>query len=358
MAEHQSQPTNAGRREFLKTATAATVAMTTGGALLPVGMEAQAAPSPKSKAETLVTKFYNTLDLDQMKAICFPWDYERKGKQPRRNSGKGLLRTYVSNNWQITGQSIRSRFYTDDQKDLLRAIYKNMLNPDWVAKMDKQLKDDSNGDWGTALSLAIFGEPGKDKFEMVFTGRHLTMRADGNSGKHVALGGPIFHGHAASGFNEKVNHPGNVFWHQAVAANKVYKMLDGKQQKIALVKQAPDETEVGFRGAKGEFPGIPVAEMSKDQKAELEKVLLLLVDPYRKEDQQEVKACLKAQGGLEKCSLAFYQSGDLGQDKQWDNWRLEGPSFVWYFRGFPHVHIWINVASDSSVKTNSGNLGR
>ena len=65
------------------------------------------------------------------------------------------------------------------------------------------------------------------------TGRHLTTRADGNSEEHVAFGGPIFHGHAASGFDEKVHHPGNVFWHQAELANKVYTVLSGKQQAQA-----------------------------------------------------------------------------------------------------------------------------
>ena len=54
------------------------------------------------------------------------------------------------------------------------------------------------------------------------TGRHMTLRCDGNSTEHVAFGGPIFYGHAASGFNEKADHPGNVFWPQALAANKVY----------------------------------------------------------------------------------------------------------------------------------------
>jgi hypothetical protein len=32
--------------------------------------------------------------------------------------------------------------------------------------------------------------------------------------------------------------------------------------------------------------------------------------------------------------------------------RLEGP-FVWYFRGYPHVHVWVNVADDASVKLNA-----
>ena len=35
------------------------------------------------------------------------------------------------------------------------------------------------------------------------------------------------------------------------------------------------------------------------------------------------------------------------------NWRIEGPSFVWYFRGTPHVHVWVNVADDPKVKLNS-----
>ena len=78
-----------------------------------------------------------------------------------------------------------------------------------------------------------------------------------------------------------------------------------------------------------------------------------LVEPYRKEDQDEALACLKKQGGLDKCRLAFYKDGDLGDDGEWDNWRLEGPSFVWYFRGTPHVHVWVNVADDPSVPLNA-----
>ena len=52
-------------------------------------------------------------------------------------------------------------------------------------------------------------------------------------------------------------------------------------------------------------------------------------------------------------SLAFYKEGDIGDDGEWDNWRLEGPSFVWYFRGKPHVHVWVNVADDPTMKTNA-----
>ncbi len=329
-----------GRRDFLK------VGATTAGGLLLGTTAAQAAPTPKSKSETLVKKLYESMTDTQKKSVCFKWDHVAKGR--------GLLRTHVSNNWQITKPQIRGNFFTKDQQEIMRAIFEGLFNPAWVKKFDKQLRDDTGGKaWGAGQSIAIFGEPGKGNFELVMTGRHMTVRADGNSEKHVALGGPIFHGHAAQGFNEKPDHPGNIFWHQALEANKVYKMLDGKQRKLALERRRPGESSVAFRGKKGEFPGIPVSELSKDQVGALEKVLMSLVEPYRKEDKAEVLASLKAQGGLDACSLAFYRDGDLGDDGVWDNWRLEGPAFVWYFRGAPHVHIWINVASDPSVKLNA-----
>jgi hypothetical protein len=130
-------------------------------------------------------------------------------------------------------------------------------------------------------------------------------------------------------------------------------MLDGKQRAKAEVPSTPVEQKVGFKGEKGPFPGISIADLTADQKAEVQKTLQKLIEPYRQSDRDEVVACLKAQGGLDKCSLAFFTDEDLGEDKIYDNWRLEGPSFVWYFRGSPHVHVWVNVAADPSVKTNA-----
>ncbi|MEO7402626.1 MAG: DUF3500 domain-containing protein, partial [Burkholderiales bacterium] len=176
----------------------------------------------------------------------------------------------------------------------------------------------------------------------------------GNSADHVAFGGPIFYGHAADGFDEGPTHPGNVFWPQAQAANKLYEMLDGKQQKMALLKKGlPAEQKVGFRGNYGDIPGLPASELSGDQKEHLQKVMALLVEPYRQTDRDEVMQCLKSQGGLDGCFLSYYAQNDIGDDGVWDIWLLEGPSFVWHYRGAPHVHVWVNVADDPSVKLNA-----
>ena len=103
-------------------------------------------------------------------------------------------------------------------------------------------------------------------------------------------------------------------------------------------------------------------ELSADQKEHLQKVVQMLVEPYRQSDRDEAIACLKAQGGLDACSLAFFKNGveggkqvpgDIGNDGVWDIWRLEGPSFVWHFRGSPHVHVWVNIADSADVKLNA-----
>ncbi len=328
------------RRAFLET-TAATAAAVTASNI--VGPSALAADAKSVTAESLVEQLYGTLSDQQKKGICFDWNHTDKKR--------GLLRTFVANNWNITKHEINGKFYTDDQRDLIQSIFEGIIHPDWHDRYYQQLEDDAGG-FGNEQSIAIFGQPGDGKFELVITGRHMTLRCDGNSADHVALGGPIFYGHAPE-FNEGPKHTDNVFWDQAIAANNLYKMLDGKQQKQAEVGRTPREQAVAFKGKSGKITGLPVTEMSSDQRGELQKVLGTLTEMYRQSDQDELSQCLKTQGGLDACKLSFYTDHDLGKDRVWDNWRLEGPSFVWHYRGAPHVHVWVNVADSADVKTNS-----
>jgi hypothetical protein len=332
-------PLHDSRREFLKTAgTLALVAA--GGPILAAEPE-----KAKSTPESMVKLLYDTFTARQKQDVCFAWDYIEKER--------GLLRTRLENNWKITSPSIKSNYYTGDQQQLIRKIFEGMTNPAWHERWDRQLKGDVGG-FGQNQSLAVFGEPGSEKFEFVLASRHMTLRCDGNSAEHVAFGGPILYAHEGENTFEEPAHPSNVFWHQAQAANKLYDMFDGKQREKSLVmKGMPSEELVGFRGTKGSFDGIAVTDLAKDQKEHLQQVLKLLLEPFRQSDQDEVVRCLKVQGGLDACHLAFYKEGDLGDDGIWDNWRLEGPSFVWYFRGRPHVHVWVHVADSSDIKLNS-----
>jgi len=318
-------------------------ALTASGAPLASG-KATAAGN-KKPPETLVKMLYDSLKGKQRKEVCFDWNHIDKTR--------GLLRTRLENNWKITKPSIKSSFYTADQQILIREIFEGMTHPSWHQRWDEQLTGDVGG-FGKNQSIAIFGKPGTDQFEFVLASRHMTLRCDGNSAEHVAFGGPILYAHDGEGTFEQPSHPSNVFWHQALAANELYDMFDGKQRDKALVINGmPSEELVGFRGPNGKFDGIGVIEFSSDQKEHLQSVLKLLFEPFRQSDRDEVTRCLKVQGGLDACRLAFYKEGDLGNDSVWDNWRLEGPSFVWYFRGKPHVHVWVNVADTPDIELNS-----
>ena len=302
-----------------------------------------AEPSAASTAETLAQALHASLSPSQREKICFAWDYVH----PKF----GLLRSRVGNNWNATEPELKSDFYTKDQKALTREIFEQLIHPEWHARFDRQMEDDCGG-FGHAQSIAMLGEPGSGKFQFLLTGRHMTLRCDGDSEEHVAFAGPIFYGHDTGAFNEPADHEGNVFWSQAVAANQLAAMLDGKQREAALVAKTPAENAVGFRGD-ARLDGLAVSEMSPDQRGELERVLGLLLEPFRDTDRAEARTCLAAQGGLDRCRLAFFSDADVGSDGVWDNWRLEGPSFVWHYRGAPHVHVWVNIADTPTVATNA-----
>lgn len=322
----------------------ALVAGTVAGAAAAPGRPRAAEAAGGGSCETLAGALHASLTPQQRAEICFPWDHVH----PRF----GLLRTRVANNWNATKPAVASDFYTAEQRRLIRDIFEKLIAPEWHARFDKQLDDDTGG-FGHGQSVALIGEPGSGRFQFLLTGRHMTLRCDGDSAEHVAFGGPIFYGHDAGGDTEEPNHPGNVFWPQAVAANRVFAMLDGRQRAEALVDALPRENAVAFRQRGATFPGLPITALSADQRAEMERVLALLLEPFRQTDRDEVRQCLTKQGGLDACRLAFYRPGDLGQDGVWDCWRLEGPSFVWHFRGAPHVHVWVNIADTPDVVTNA-----
>jgi hypothetical protein len=315
------------RREFVRRVAGIAVAGGLAPAIVPAA-RAVAAPSAKSPAETAVKRFYDTLTADQRKVICFPFDHP--------------LRTKINANWAITEPKIED-YFTKDQQVLLDEIFRGVVSPEGYERFKKQMEDDAGG-FGE-YHVAVFGTPGSGQFEWEMTGRHMTIRADGDSVSNAAFGGPIIYGHGA-GDSEK-GLPGNVFYYQTKKANEVFSALDGKQRKAALLKKAPTESAVAVQGSSGQFPGLAVGELSKDQKELVESVIKVILAPYREEDVEEAVAIQKAGGGLDALHMAFYESNDIGKDQVWDIWRLEGPTFVWHFRGAPHVHTYVNIAKKS-----------
>ena len=112
----------ADRRQFLRSAAAAAAAATS-FPLFATAKETVAGPTVKSAAETAVKALYDTFTDTQKKDVCFAWDHKDKDR--------GLLRTFVSNNWQITKHTLNSEFFTKEQRGIVADIFKGLVNPDW-----------------------------------------------------------------------------------------------------------------------------------------------------------------------------------------------------------------------------------
>lgn len=318
------------RRDFLRRSALSGAVL----AGLPViGAETSANPGT---SETLVKTLYDSLTEAQRGALVFGFD--------------DPLRTKISNNWHITEPRIGS-FLTADQNEMVKEIFLKAHSDEYADKVIGQVAHDSGQKGFGDSSIAIFGEPGSGKFQFVLTGRHCTRRVDGDSVEGKAFGGPIFYGHAAEGFNESAEHKGNAYWYQAQSANKVFEMLDGKQREAALVeKEAPDNAStIQLKRQAGDLPGLAVADMTTDQKTAVRGVLNDLLMPFREADRAESMKLIE-KAGFDDLHLTFYKEGDLGNDGVWDNWRLEGPHMVWYFRGAPHVHTWVHISDPETPR--------
>ncbi len=318
------------RREFLRRSALSGAAL----AGFPViGADPSASPGA---SETLVKTLYDSLTDAQRGALVFGFD--------------DPLRTKISNNWHITEPRIGS-FLTADQNEMVKEIFLKAHSDEYADKVIGQVAHDSGQKGFGDSSIAIFGEPGSGKFQFVLTGRHCTRRVDGDSVAGKAFGGPIFYGHAAEGFNESAEHKGNAYWYQAQSANKVFAMLDGKQRETALVeKEAPDNAStIQLKRQAGDLPGLAVADMTADQKTAVRGVLNDLLMPFREADRAESMKLIE-KAGFDDLHLTFYKEGDLGSDGIWDNWRLEGPHMVWYFRGAPHVHTWVHISDPETPR--------
>ncbi len=310
------------RRSFLISSAAAT------GIAATVPSMVWGEPSRTSAAETVIAELYQSLSKEQRGTVARTW-----GDKSRLN---------VNANWHITKPLIGDKFYDTKQKSMVHEIVKNLTSESGYARLKEQTDDDDGGI--EAYSMAWFGEPGAPHFEWMLTGRHLTLRADGNCQDKIAFGGPVIYGHG----NEDAPKD-NLFYYQTEKVQRVFDALSTEQRGRALIhSNPPPETQVQIQGTKGRFIGISIGELAAEQRSLFEDALKTILNMYRDDDSSEALSIIEKQGGLEKLNLAYFSKGDLKSDKVWDVWRIEGPSAVIHFRGSPHVHAYIHVKAIES----------
>ena len=92
------------RREFFERAGQSAMALGAAAYLAPFAGAAAATSASAPTAESMVKLLYESLTPGQREKICFAWDHQ--------HPEFGLLRSRVSANWNITDETIDSKFYT------------------------------------------------------------------------------------------------------------------------------------------------------------------------------------------------------------------------------------------------------
>jgi len=297
---------------------------------------AAAQPGGNAKpAEVLVRELYSGLSDEQKRNAVYPWNHGATASQPATR-----LRFYnaaAMGNGKTVGD-----IYTPAQQDLIERILRSIASDD--AGM-RQLTRNGTYDGSQSLrrcGVYIFGDPtGNQQFCWLFTGHHLTVRCDGNSEPDTAFGGPMYYGHSPDGYSQR-----NCFNYQTRSVRTLFDALNGAQQTRALRNVGQNEPgellpSVQFRT---EQRGLPIGDMTADQRRLVEDVMRTVLSPYRREDADEAMDLIRRNGGMDRIHIAFYRDANEADARRWDFWRLEGPGFVWNYRVLPHVHTYVNIA--------------
>ena len=203
------------RRDFVKLGSAVVAGAASTG--LFDSRFAHASTPSGGSAETVVGELYASLSEKQKKAIWRPFDHKDRLK--------------INPNWPVTKTMIGDDLFSKQQRTLIDQVVRKITSEDGYERLQQQMDDDDGG--MDSYSIAIFGKPGTDEFQFEMTGRHLTMRADGNRVDQAAFGGPIVYGHSEETPED------NLFFYQTQQANKVFQALDPQQAKAALLTKAP-----------------------------------------------------------------------------------------------------------------------
>ena len=129
--EDSNGVSDVSRRRFLKTASAGAAAVATASLVTPVSAKPN---KPAAQPESLVESLYKSMNESQRSTVCFDWDHQDKKR--------GLLRTFVANNWNITKAEINSDFYTDEQRDIIQKVFEGIIHRrvrTWISKIFIQL---------------------------------------------------------------------------------------------------------------------------------------------------------------------------------------------------------------------------
>lgn len=293
----------------------------------------------EAAVDSLPTQLYKSLTHQQRQKVCLPVDHPK--------------RQFISNWWYIHPDHRVPNTFDAEQQELIHEIFDSLHNEEFRDAVNKQVKIDQYGQAKNAPSVGFFGTPDDDEFEFIFTGHHVTRRCNAHSDRGRGFGGaPIFYGHyphpeqsMRENFRETKDHPGNPYWYQGRVFNQFVQALDGRQQEMGLISKAPRSENPAAVVKKTAAPrGLDCSELSADQKSLFVATMRNMMAMFREEDVNATIEAIEKPEIVDRLHVSWYNGKyDIGSDKVWDTWQIEGPDMVWYFRGQPHIHCYLHV---------------
>jgi hypothetical protein len=318
------------RRTAIKLGVATVAGFSAGYRFLP--------PSPSRDLEpvdTLAQRLYTSLDDEQRAEACVSYDHP--------------LRQYHNRGVWGGGRSVVTGFNRQQRRILTDLMYSG-LSPEGRQRIPYE--DFTRWSGVNGMQAVLCGDPTTGPYQIILTGVHLNLRLGGKNREGVAFGGPQVYGDQRG--NNTVGLPGNVYRDQFLLAQTLLHNLDDGRRKLALVEEAPVQTGVELQGRHGLFTGIPISELRPEDRSLAANLVDRILSTYAPADAAYARECLTANGGTDALFLSYYQHGEDGEIPEAQVFRLEGPAAVFYFRGHPHVHAFINVAMDGDTPLSVG----
>ncbi|MEN8184769.1 MAG: hypothetical protein ABFS46_19790 [Myxococcota bacterium] len=335
-----------GRRTLLKGAGVAAGLALSGGlaGLLRLGSRPPSGEGFRAQLGIL----FDSLSPLQREAVVRPWDH------PSRQ-----MVGHVA----CLGSGRVSNVLSAAQQAHVHRLYEAMTSEDSRSRFGRLVGLEGGG--LDPCEIVIYGDPHSERHQVALSGGHLLIRGGGITPEGSAFGGPLGYGHQLG--NGVPRLPGNAFAYHGDAANALLANLDPHTRRRARVPDPPPfETAVQLQGPGGEFAGLPVRSLDEGQRGTLQGLIDVVLSCYDESDRSDALGCLRGNGGIDSLWLAVYEHGgiyddgavfsDLAPEERmrrgepyWHVWRIEGPGTALHFRGWPHVHASIHVASDGGA---------
>jgi hypothetical protein len=258
--------------------------------------------------------------------------------------------------------------FNANQLALVRQLYNTMLSNQGQQWFRNTTRLEGKFE-GSILRLYSDAQPGElatdNRTIAMLNGGHYMLRnaQSAHRAQTYVFGGPISYGQQIGNGRFKVQ--GNAFKAHGDAVNELHSALGLKDRARAYQSTPPMELLTQVQGPNGVFPGLRIGDTGPQVQALAKNMLATIFSAYPETQQRDAFSAIEENGGIESLHLALYRDFSFYQDGQrlidlsteqatlreapyTQVWRIEGPACVIHFKGYPHVHAYINVVRDPS----------